>query len=103
MKYCLVFRHPEDFSFILPAAFVHEIFFIHFSGLDQQRNMPTGLYAQEKTCKQEEKLLSKLQALDLDSTLVKVLCRQCVQMLEGKISFLSFARLLFMGKCSLYE
>ncbi|KAL4235965.1 Zinc finger SWIM domain-containing protein 6 [Mactra antiquata] len=52
-------------------------------GLGQQRNMPTGLYAQEKTCKQEEKLLSKLQALEFDSTLVKVLCRQCVQMLDG--------------------
>jgi hypothetical protein len=53
-------------------------------GLDQQRNMPTGLYAQEKTCKQEEKLLAKLQALELDATLVKVLCKQCVQMLDGK-------------------
>ncbi|XP_052274168.1 zinc finger SWIM domain-containing protein 6-like [Dreissena polymorpha] len=52
-------------------------------GLGQQRNMPTGLYAQEKTCKQEEKLLTKLTALDLDPTLVEVMCRQCVQMLEG--------------------
>ncbi|XP_052775843.1 zinc finger SWIM domain-containing protein 6-like isoform X2 [Mya arenaria] len=52
-------------------------------GLGQQRNMPTGLYAQEKTCKQEQKLLSKLQALDLDPTLVDVLCQQCCHMLEG--------------------
>lgn len=55
-------------------------------GLGQQRNMPTGLYAQEKTCKQEEKLLAKLQALDLDSTLYSVFCRQCEQMLDGRFN-----------------
>ena len=45
--------------------------------------MPTGLYAQEKACKQEEKLLSKLQALELDTTLVKVLQKQTNIMLDG--------------------
>ena len=56
-----------------------------FSGLGQQRQMPTGLYAQEKACKQEEKLLSKLQALDLDATLVKVLQKQTNIMLDGTL------------------
>ena len=54
-----------------------------FTGLGQQRQMPTGLYAQEKACKQEEKLLSKLQALELDTTLVKVLQKQTNIMLDG--------------------
>ena len=58
------------FAFIIP-------------GLGQQRQMPTGLYAQEKACKQEEKLLSKLQAMELDSTLVKVLQKQTNLMLDG--------------------
>jgi len=47
--------------------------------------MPTGLYAQEKTYKQEEKLISKLQALHLDTTMYTVLCGQCENMLDGKL------------------
>ena len=56
---------------------------LYVAGLGQQRNMPTGEYAQEKTCKQEEKLLNKLQALDLDARLIYVLRKQCDQMLYG--------------------
>ena len=45
--------------------------------------MPAGVYAQEKACQQEEKLISRLQQLELDTTLVDVLCRQANMMLEG--------------------
>ena len=45
-------------------------------GLGQQRVMPSGLYAQEKACKQEERLITRLQEIDLDSALVSVLCYQ---------------------------
>ena len=55
--------------------------------LGQQRIMPSGLYAQEMTVKQEEKLLAKLQDLDLDSTLVGVLVHQTnIQMDMGPTS-----------------
>ncbi|KAK7508339.1 hypothetical protein BaRGS_00000578 [Batillaria attramentaria] len=52
-------------------------------GLGQQRLMPSGLYAQEKACKQEERLLERLQGIDLDSTLLRVLQRQVTLLLEG--------------------
>ena len=48
--------------------------------------MPTGLYAQEKTCKQEQKLITKLQSLDLDPTLISVLQTQTQRMLEGTLT-----------------
>lgn len=53
-------------------------------GLGQQRLMPSGLYAQDKTCKQEEKLISKLQEIELDSTLVNVLRKQVTLLIEGE-------------------
>ncbi|XP_064605043.1 zinc finger SWIM domain-containing protein 5-like [Liolophura sinensis] len=52
-------------------------------GLGQQRLMPSGLYAQDKTCKQEEKLINKLQEIELDSTLVNVLRKQVTLLIEG--------------------
>lgn len=52
-------------------------------GLGQQRAMPPGLYAQEKACKQEEKMILKLQELNLDSPLLAVLRRQARLLLEG--------------------
>ena len=61
----------------------HRLIYDPVVGLGQQRQMPTGLYAQEKACKQEEKLLNKLQALELDPTLVKVLQKQTNIMLDG--------------------
>lgn len=45
--------------------------------------MPPGLYAQEKACKQEEKLISKLQAIELDARLIAVLRREVDLLLEG--------------------
>uniref|UniRef100_T1IH18 SWIM-type domain-containing protein n=1 Tax=Strigamia maritima TaxID=126957 RepID=T1IH18_STRMM len=52
-------------------------------GLGQQRIMPAGLYAQEKACKQEDRLIAKLQEIELDTTLVAVLRKQAVLLLEG--------------------
>ncbi len=55
-----------------------------FLGLGQQRQMPSGIYAQEKASKQEEKLISRLQQMELDTTLVAVLRKQAVLLLEGR-------------------
>lgn len=52
-------------------------------GLGQQRVMPPGLYSQEKACKQEERLLQKLQEMELDPVLVAVLRRQSLLLLES--------------------
>ena len=52
-------------------------------GLGQQRQMPPGVYSQDKAIKQEEKLIEKLQSLDMDTTLVAVLRKQAVLLLEG--------------------
>jgi hypothetical protein len=47
--------------------------------------MPSGLYAQEKACKQEEKLIAKLQEIHLDTTMVAVLRKQAILLLEGML------------------
>lgn len=52
-------------------------------GLGQQRIMPDGLYAQEKVCRNEEQLISKLQEIELDDILVKIFRKQAVFLLEG--------------------
>ncbi|GAB1609147.1 finger SWIM domain-containing 5-like [Argonauta hians] len=52
-------------------------------GLGHQQIMPSGLYAQEKACKQEDKLIAKLQEIELDTTLVAILRKQAVLLLEG--------------------
>jgi hypothetical protein len=52
-------------------------------GLGQQRLMPPGFYAQEKACKQEDRMIAKLQDIELDSTLVSVLRRQTMTLLDG--------------------
>uniref|UniRef100_A0A8C7N421 Zinc finger SWIM-type containing 6 n=1 Tax=Oncorhynchus kisutch TaxID=8019 RepID=A0A8C7N421_ONCKI len=52
-------------------------------GLGQQRVMPDGLYAQEKVCRNEEQLLSKLQEVELDDMLVKIFRKQAVFLLES--------------------
>lgn len=53
-------------------------------GMGQQRVMPEGLYAQDKVCRNEEQLLSRLQELQLDDELVQTLQKQCILLLEGK-------------------
>ncbi|XP_077981379.1 zinc finger SWIM domain-containing protein 5-like [Glandiceps talaboti] len=52
-------------------------------GLGQQRIMPLGLYAQDKACRAEEELITKLQQIDLDPKLVSVLRKQAYHLLEG--------------------
>ncbi|XP_036264670.1 zinc finger SWIM domain-containing protein 6 isoform X4 [Pipistrellus kuhlii] len=54
-------------------------------GLGQQRIMPDGLYTQEKVCRNEEQLISKLQEIELDDTLVKIFRKQAVFLLEGDV------------------
>ena len=78
-------------------------------GLAQHRLMPPGLYAQEKTSKQEERLLSRLRDIEPDSRLVQVLKRQSELLLEASSSGLSlrvhpesvpmqnFAKFLFLA------
>ena len=46
--------------------------------------MPPGDYAQEKALKQEEKLISQLERLDLTNDLIKVLRDQVLWLLDGK-------------------
>ena len=50
--------------------------------LGQQRIMPSGLYSQEKALKQEQRIISKLQEIDLDPILLKVHARQAATQLE---------------------
>ena len=45
--------------------------------------MPAGLYSQEKVIRQEEKLLARLGELQLDASLLAVLCRQAGLLLEA--------------------
>ncbi|KAL3196940.1 hypothetical protein MRX96_015019 [Rhipicephalus microplus] len=52
-------------------------------GLGQQRSMPVGLYAQEKACRQEERLIARLRDVDADGLLVGVLRKQAMLLLEG--------------------
>ncbi|KAJ8960370.1 hypothetical protein NQ317_013980, partial [Molorchus minor] len=84
-------------------------------GLGQQRIMPIGLYAQEKACKQEDRLIAKLQEIELDNSLVAVLRRQAIILLEGgptsglgigihpeSIPMHTFARFLFLSLLNYY-
>jgi hypothetical protein len=52
-------------------------------GLGQQRGMPAGLYAQEKACKQEDRLIRRLEEMELDDRLVEVLRRQAAALLDA--------------------
>ncbi|XP_023658689.1 zinc finger SWIM domain-containing protein 6 [Paramormyrops kingsleyae] len=52
-------------------------------GLGQQRSMPDGLYAQEKLCRNEEQLISRLQEVELNDSLIKIFRKQAVFLLEG--------------------
>ena len=71
-------RQESYLSLALEAALI---------SLGQQRIMPSGLYSQEMSVKQEERLLAKLQEIDLDSTLVGVLVHQTsIQMDMGPTS-----------------
>jgi hypothetical protein len=51
-------------------------------GLGQQAIMPAGLYSQEKVIRQEERLIGRLGELQLDPSLLSVVCRQAELLLE---------------------
>ena len=51
-------------------------------GMGQQSIMPAGLYSQEKVIRQEEKLIQRIGEIQLDPTLISVLCRQAELLLE---------------------
>ena len=46
--------------------------------------MPPGDYAQEKALKQEEKLISQLECMELTNDLIKVLRDQVLWLLDGQ-------------------
>lgn len=52
-------------------------------GLGQQRLMPPGSFAQDKAIRQEERMIAKLQDIELDVTLVSVLRKQAMSLLDG--------------------
>jgi len=73
------------------------------------------LYSQEKSCKQEDRLIAKLQEIELDNSLVAVLRRQAIVLLEGgpssglglgihpeSIPMHTFARFLFLSLLNYY-
>ena len=51
-------------------------------GMGQQSIMPAGLYSQEKVIRQEERIIQRLSELQLDPTLISVLCKQAELLLE---------------------
>ncbi len=51
-------------------------------GLGQQRLMPPGMFSQEKACQQEERLIDRLRAVDVDAERAKVLCARVRMLLE---------------------
>lgn len=53
-------------------------------GLGQQRNMPVGLYAQDKACRAEEELIKRHRDIPLDERLVEVLQKQVRTLMEGE-------------------
>ena len=63
------------------------LWFYFLKGLGQLRLMPEGVYAQEKAGKQEEKLINRLQKMELDKTMVAVMRKQAVMLLEGNWQF----------------
>uniref|UniRef100_A0AAY5KBU0 ZSWIM4-8 C-terminal domain-containing protein n=1 Tax=Esox lucius TaxID=8010 RepID=A0AAY5KBU0_ESOLU len=52
-------------------------------GMGQQRVMPEGLYAQDKVCRNEEQIVTKLQEMELDDLLVQTLRKQAILLLEA--------------------
>lgn len=73
------------------------------------------VHLQEKSCKQEDRLIAKLQEIELDNSLVAVLRRQAIVLLEGgpssglglgihpeSIPMHTFARFLFLSLLNYY-
>lgn len=67
-------RNESYISLALEAALI---------GLGQQRLMPSGEYLQEKSLKQEERLIAKLIDLEFNHNLYPVLRKQAINLLDG--------------------
>lgn len=52
-------------------------------GLGQQRLMPNGEYLQDKSLRQEERMIAKLHDLEYNPNLIATLCKQAKALLEG--------------------
>lgn len=78
----------KTFSCIHSLFFFCQIIILTPSGLGQQRIMPSGIHSQEKACKQEERLLAKINTIELDSTLLTVLQKETRLLLEGMLCIL---------------
>ena len=70
------------------------LFYIYLAGLGQHRLMPHGVYAQQKLVKQEQRLITYVQEVELDTTLVAVLKHQASVLLAG-LSYNATAPLCF--------
>ncbi|XP_074021479.1 zinc finger SWIM domain-containing protein 6-like isoform X3 [Numenius arquata] len=80
----LEYQHPPAHKFLEEGeSYLTLAVEVALIGLGQQRLMPDGLYAQEKVCRNEEQLISKLQEIELDDTLVKIFREQAVFLLEA--------------------
>lgn len=80
----LEYQHPPAHKFLEEGeSYLTLAVEVALIGLGQQRVMPDGLYTQEKVCRNEEQLISKLQEIELDDTLVKIFRKQAVFLLEG--------------------
>jgi hypothetical protein len=74
---CVRYRHiPVEDTVLQEETYLTLALEATLIGLGHQRVMPPGLYAQEKACKQEERLLARLQDLEWDSLLGGALRRQ---------------------------
>ncbi|XP_064296077.1 zinc finger SWIM domain-containing protein 6 isoform X1 [Phalacrocorax carbo] len=79
----LEYQHLPAHKFLEGESYLTLAVEVALIGLGQQRIMPDGLYAQEKVCRNEEQLISKLQEIELDDTLVKIFRKQAVFLLEA--------------------
>ena len=74
---CVRYRHiPVEDTVLQEETYLTLALEATLIGLGHQRVMPPGLYAQEKACKQEERLLARLQDLEWDLLLGGALRRQ---------------------------
>lgn len=71
--------------------------------LGKQRTMPQGVYSQQVVCRQQDYLIQRLRAVDLDRLLVEVLKQLTTQLLDGgPSSGLGLFKLCFLKHDVLY-
>ena len=108
---CVRYRHiPVEDTVLQEETYLTLALEATLIGLGHQRVMPPGLYAQEKACKQEERILARLQDLEWDSLLGGALRRQAHLLMDmgpssglgvgihpESIPMQTFAKFLFVG------